>query len=285
MKNIVWQLFLPCRPRKKQRKILFRQCFAFLSFLLVVLILLLINKQHRQGEDTSSSLPVIIDGHPTTPGSDICNPNQKITSQAYLDMVSTLQTVTPPKLLLLLLPKPCTVQSRAIQWLVDEGNHSSHYEGKELLHRYAIVVLDLALRGGGRQEQGGGVRQPQVPTCSWMGIQCNQLKIPTIESIIWSNQNLTGTIPDEIGLLSSHLNHFDLGENHITGSLPDTLFDCKQLQKLYLHDNALMGTLSSDLFHNLRHLTHLYLGNNQFEGSFPIGLGSQNMDGARPLRK
>ncbi|KAL7568835.1 hypothetical protein ACA910_007248 [Epithemia clementina (nom. ined.)] len=233
--------------RRKAKKI----CLASVIFSVVLFIILSVFGRHND---------------PKKYGPKMCG---SITCSLYQGMVATLSQVTPQAVL----TDSKTIQNKALQWLIDENQD---YQNSVLQERYAIVVLHLSMNAN--------VIQPNVPTCEWPGITCAQNhSVPAVTSLIWSNQGLTGTLPNEVAGLASFLEELDLGENKIGGSLPDGLFECKRLLKLFLHDNQFTGTLS-DQFSELRHLTHLYLGLNQFEGPFPVGLGSPaNSSSARSL--
>ena len=67
-----------------------------------------------------------------------------------------------------------------------------------------------------------------------------------------SDNNVSGEIPSEIGLLSSNLFQINLGANAFTGTIPPELGDLSLLLMLDLHGNALSGELP-----DLEYLTNL----------------------------
>lgn len=85
-----------------------------------------------------------------------------------------------------------------------------------------------------------------------------------------SNQ-LTGTIPAELGELSN-LEDLALWGNSLTGSIPTDLGDLSNLKKLQLQENRLTGTIPPDLG-SLSNLTDLWLRDNELSGSIPAELG------------
>jgi hypothetical protein len=103
-----------------------------------------------------------------------------------------------------------------------------------------------------------------------------------VTEINMARQSFTGSIPAEIGLLSS-LTFIDIGENEVSGSIPDELYQLTNLEHIYLHNNQMTGTLSEGIG-NLQLLDALYLGSNNFSGPIPINIGSQGAT-RRPLRK
>ena len=87
-----------------------------------------------------------------------------------------------------------------------------------------------------------------------------------------SYKNLNGTIPSELGNLSS-LAVLDLSFNwQITGTIPSELGNLSNLTALDLSSNRLTGSIPSDLS-DLTGLTGLNLSYNQLTGSIPSWLG------------
>ncbi|XP_071930608.1 probable LRR receptor-like serine/threonine-protein kinase At1g53440 isoform X2 [Coffea arabica] len=92
-----------------------------------------------------------------------------------------------------------------------------------------------------------------------------------VVTIYLSGQDLTGSIPPEIGNLS-HLESLDLSSNSLNGSIPNTLVKLSQLSVLNLCDNKLGGALPKFL-PELKSLRSLYLCNNLFNESIPREIG------------
>ncbi|XP_027156821.1 receptor-like protein 7 [Coffea eugenioides] len=86
-----------------------------------------------------------------------------------------------------------------------------------------------------------------------------------------SGQDLTGSIPPEIGNLS-HLESLNLSSNSLVGSIPNTFVKLSQLSVLKLCDNKLEGPLPKFL-PELKSLRSLYLCNNLFSESIPPEIG------------
>jgi len=103
---------------------------------------------------------------------------------------------------------------------------------------------------------------------SWEGVIVENAKISSL--LLYSN-NLVGTIPSELGKLSS-LKKLSLSNNSLTGKVPESLGELSELHYLDLGNNNLNGVIPIPLG-SLLHLTELYLNNNQFSGSIPDSLG------------
>ena len=89
--------------------------------------------------------------------------------------------------------------------------------------------------------------------------------------IIGNNPNLTGNLPTSIGLLIV-LKWFGIGNCSLTGTIPNSIGNCFQLIQLALTDNNLTGSIPSEIG-NLDSLQFLTLFNNQLTSSIPPELG------------
>ncbi|XP_073061085.1 uncharacterized protein [Primulina eburnea] len=83
---------------------------------------------------------------------------------------------------------------------------------------------------------------------------------------------ITGTIPDEIGNLSS-LTLISIGDNYFTGVIPETLQHLSNLQVIDVTINTLVGPISQS-FCNLRNIFRASFSANKLSGQLPNCLGS-----------
>jgi len=128
--------------------------------------------------------------------------------------------------------------------------------------------------------------------CDWYGVSCHYPSIgssspyyqhQTIESLRLTSNNLSGTIPTEIGNLcdaervllgsSACTQLLSFYDNSLTGTIPAELGNLTTLTVLSLTSNQLSGTIPSSLG-NLTSLTYLALAINQLTGSIPAELGN-----------
>jgi Leucine-rich repeat (LRR) protein len=107
---------------------------------------------------------------------------------------------------------------------------------------------------------------------SWFGVTCTPSScIDTdcyVSSLTFTSCNLTGTLPEEIGNLST-LNSLSLGENSIAGTLPSSISK-PNLNFLELGNNLFSGSLPSlpsSIF-------SLSLRRNLFSGALPMSFGN-----------
>ncbi|KAL7534283.1 hypothetical protein ACHAXR_005772, partial [Thalassiosira sp. AJA248-18] len=100
---------------------------------------------------------------------------------------------------------------------------------------------------------------------------------PNIEQFILSGNMIQGTLPPRENL--NELRQFDMGSNHLSGSLPDFYREYPNLQELNLSNqkqedgSGLSGSISARLS-NLLFLTTLDLAGNKLTGPIPAAFGN-----------
>ena len=109
-----------------------------------------------------------------------------------------------------------------------------------------------------------------APLDDWHGIYTDASG--RVREIALNNNGLTGSIPAELGNLSS-LEELSLYSNSLAGSIPPELGDLSNLKRLYLFYNSLTGSIPAELG-DLGSLEELSLYNNSLTGSIPAELGA-----------
>ncbi|CAO2815293.1 unnamed protein product [Amaranthus hypochondriacus] len=94
-------------------------------------------------------------------------------------------------------------------------------------------------------------------------------KLPYIQTIDFSRNVLTGTIPPE--WTKTKLEFVSLLANRLSGRIPKYLGNISTLTQLSLESNHFIGTVPAELG-NLRNLTNLTLSDNQLTGPLPLKL-------------
>ena len=84
--------------------------------------------------------------------------------------------------------------------------------------------------------------------------------------------SLTGTLPEALCDLTE-MTYLSLGQNSLHGTLPTCLGTLAKLEYLYLNTNSLTGTLPEALC-DLTELTFLHLGQNSLHGNLPACVGT-----------
>lgn len=103
---------------------------------------------------------------------------------------------------------------------------------------------------------------------NWHGVL---IKDDHVVSIVLTNNNLQGIIPESIGNLK-YLDNLDLAFNKLTGELPIEISKLSHLKVLKLEMNRLKGVLPKN-FDKLVVLEELILFNNMIEGEIPESIG------------
>ena len=112
-----------------------------------------------------------------------------------------------------------------------------------------------------------------IPTqheCTWTGMVCDP-ETRTIMEILFGSRSLQGRIPMEIERLTD-LTTFDISNNAIGSSIPESFYTLANLEKIYLYGNHISGTLSPSIG-NLNRLTTFIASENQISGSIPATSG------------
>ena len=73
--------------------------------------------------------------------------------------------------------------------------------------------------------------------CSWYGVQCTN---GYVTRLMEANNQLTGTIPSELGSLAN-LEYLNLESNQLSGTIPTWLGSLTKLRGLNLEDNQFTG--------------------------------------------
>nr|KYP73566.1 LRR receptor-like serine/threonine-protein kinase GSO1 [Cajanus cajan] len=105
-------------------------------------------------------------------------------------------------------------------------------------------------------------------------------KLVNLKSLVLSNNNFTGSLPDCIGQLLN-LSTLSLSSNHFHGAIPRSLEQLVSLNYLDLSGNSFNGTLPQNIG-LLKNLITLYLSENILHGNIPHSFGQllnlQNLD-------
>ena len=144
------------------------------------------------------------------------------------------------------------------------------YASISSIERVALIALYNSTTGANWADNSGwlGVAGTE---CSWYGVYCDGDGIYVHEIDLYSN-NLTGTIPVEIGNLTN-LDYLDLGDNQLTGAIPAQIKNLTNLTILWLEDNQLTGTIPVEIG-NLTNLELLSLYFNNLTGTIPVEIGN-----------
>ena len=95
--------------------------------------------------------------------------------------------------------------------------------------------------------------------------------LASLRTLLLSDNDLEGTIPPELGTLAK-LEQLRFGGNNLSGTIPPELGDLASLRELFLSHNDLEGPIPPELG-NLAKLEQLWLSGNNLSGTVPPELG------------
>jgi Leucine-rich repeat (LRR) protein len=177
-----------------------------------------------------------------------------------------------------------TPQSRAWFWLVTPSVSHPALPGddpvKRLRQRFALATFYFATRGENWTSQFGWLSSGHE--CLWSGCSCNGTGVAPggsendvedefdMFSIELTRNVVVGTLPPELGFLSSSLQRLILRDNSISGTFPsDVVGMLTKLSDLHFGENKLTGRIPQGLA-ELTNLAWLTLRNNDFTGTIPV---------------
>lgn len=175
-------------------------------------------------------------------------------------------------------------QGKATTWLLLDDDYHICPDDPKVVQRWALAVIYYSTNGDSwfqcssnpTANDACGFDAPFVGDarflsgvfeCLWAGISCIDGCVTEIE---FEENNLIGTIPTEIGLLSD-LAIWGMERGGLTGTIPTEVGLLTNLIFIDLDFNELSGSLSSELL-SLSSLTQLDLNNNELTGSIS-GIG------------
>ena len=169
--------------------------------------------------------------------------------------------------------KPNSSASLAVEWLALEAilDDRDLALTPQLAQRFALLTIDYSLSATTAEPTVLSVGTVNEDECSWNGVTCEDSKVTGIK---FGAMNLQGSLPTEIGMLSS-LVHLDVSNNQVVGTIPEELYDLTRLEKIFLYENNLSGTISSRII-NLWDLSHYHLGQNKLTGTIPSTMRSNS---------
>ncbi len=134
-----------------------------------------------------------------------------------------------------------SVHFESLVWLSREATEVPIPSSQELLERFVMVVFYYST-GGESWSNNGNWLKNGVSICSWHGVTCGHGTYKSVEKIMLRNNNLKGTITDEISKLQS-LYELVLSRNELAGEVPSSLGDLIALRNLQLGENDLTGEM------------------------------------------
>lgn len=155
---------------------------------------------------------------PTSSPGSIPSPTQAPAGSQPLSMEDMLKNEHQP------------INPTALEWLTVVDNYKPR-DYAEFKERYALAVLYFETGGTNLWKFNSGWLTSTVP-CGWYGVACDSNgKVASIE---FNNNDLVGTIPTEIGILSTLTSLTMLNCFEMTGNLPSQLARLTNLKRITL---------------------------------------------------
>lgn len=162
-----------------------------------------------------------------------------------------------------------TPQGKAREWMINSDEKIDVNDEQRVQQRYTLCVLHFATNGDSWTKKLNWLK-PEKSECEWFGIFCNNLN-GIIRSIDLSENNVTGTFPNEMGSLSN-LVALNMSFDEISGTIPKDMFNLlEELETIDLQENQILGRIPerTTSISNSR-LRYVDLGSNQLTGTFPF---------------
>jgi len=153
----------------------------------------------------------------------------------------------------------------------DSGDHHDHNnddDDDDLNPQKRALKALYDNTDGGNWDNNKGWKNGNGPVCGWHGIKCTD--DDSVEKIELEDNNLSGNLPTELGLLSN-VKRLVLYNNRLSGGIPSEIGQMESLEELHLLFN-LLDKLPDEIG-NLKSLTTLELSNNRIEGTLPTNMG------------
>lgn len=163
-----------------------------------------------------------------------------------------------------------TIEERAAQWLVHDISRGWSGSLIRLIQRYALATIWFSLNGTTQWRNNTGW-VTGVDECTWFGVTCDDNNT-AINQIDLKNNELHGELPTDIGLLNGLIKLDFTFNPKLTGSLPASIGNLRQLELLSVERCTMDGSMPSTIG-QLNNLNTLSLRDNRFSGTLPSEIG------------
>jgi hypothetical protein len=191
-------------------------------------------------------------------------PNSKAIS--VLEKLKPLLTNTT----ILELDKFDSIPSLSLRWLLEESDFDA-YSFDRQVQRFAMAIFFFSTNGRLWTQSKDWLTN--LDECTWFQNITEDLCVHgTLRILSLRENNLIGSIPNEISLLSS-LNMLDVSSNFLYGSIPPAINTLSTLSILDLHENYLDGSFPKEFFSDLKMLMAIDASYCWLTGELPSTIG------------
>ena len=207
--------------------------------------------------------PKSIETAPPTPAPTYSPPPQEI-----IDLITPVSFDGGESLM-----DPTSPQSFAARWLAVNAELAS-YSDERKLQRYALATFYFSTDGDAWEDKQKWLTDSNECIDWWVEeLEADDTKLEcdasnAITLLLMEENNIAGTLPDEIAFLSNSLAELKLNDNKIGGTLPSTLGLMSRLRDLELNSNKFTGQVPSELG-LMTTLEDLRIDDNELNGTIP----------------
>jgi hypothetical protein len=160
-------------------------------------------------------------------------------------------------------------QFRAFTWILQDVARIETSRDV-ILQRYVMAVVYYALDGDNWQTNEKWLSKESI--CSWHssgggpGTICSDDGILKVFDL--NRNNLQGTLPTELALLSDQLVKVDVTLNQVSGTIPTELGQLSRLEVFFVAANKITGTVPSEIG-RMTSMINMYFDSNLMVGTMP----------------
>lgn len=166
-----------------------------------------------------------------------------------------------------------TPQRQAFHWLATD-DELANFDHTETIQRYALAVFYYATNANPSSYAeepapwiDAALWLSKSHVCEWRGIECTASN--HVQAMNMADNNLTGSLPQEMALFADHLLSVDLSSNlvYMEGEMFDVFIKLVKLETLLLDDNFMVSENGLPAqFKNLKRLEKLRMSYNLLAG-------------------
>lgn len=169
-----------------------------------------------------------------------------------------------------------SAQHKAFMWLSQEANLTSYSE-VVIIQRFVMATLYYSTKGDSWFRNDGWLSNESE--CNWFSKSGNQGSCNSNGNVVnleIDYNNLQGTVPPELGLLSNSLERINFGGGpsaFLSGTLPSELGYLTGILAFATRHNLIKGSIPKE-FGSWKNIMQLDLSGNRLSGSLPAEIGN-----------